>query len=112
MLQVASIFMENNFGSDFLRFPEEILITLLIFIIICLLAFLFECYERCIKKRMMINEINQNINQYNRQADVVIISTLIVPDSSSYNSSSPVDAIGPADNPPTYQEAIASTNYK
>ena len=28
MLQVASIFMENNFGSDFLRFPEEILITI------------------------------------------------------------------------------------
>lgn len=65
MLQVASIFMENNFGSDFLRFPEEILITSFIFIIICLLAFLFECYQRCIKKRM-INGINQNINRYNR----------------------------------------------
>lgn len=60
----------------------------------------------------MINGINQNINRYNRQADVVIISTLIVPGSSSYNSSSSVDAIGPADNPPTYQEAIASINYK
>lgn len=43
---------------------------------------------------------------------MVIISTLMVPGSSSYNSSSSVDAIGPADNPPTYQEAIASINYK